>query len=331
MAEPLKATFFTLKHRDRAVLLPATMVMIVIVGLIVATWLWLNLGTLSHIVETFKQMPIGATEAPDQVDETQMVNLITGIMGMFVSTVLLLIPFYIAMASYEAACLRWMIRGEAPGLFGTTIDNDVWRVWGVYWCWLIAGLAVGMIASVLMIPVMFTMIGDMAAQGPEPDPEVMWELQIKMHALSLIQYVPMAFIGIRLGPAAATSVARQRFSFFEAWEVTRDRFWALFGAYAFWVLVFALLWVAPMIVSFFVDYGGSWEAYSQAWTQIPTPQQTEEMWASLFTQTSLLWMAVNVVLGAVIGICWALFSYGINARAVLAALEEEKITPAPAS
>lgn len=241
MAEALDATFFTLKRRDRAVLLPATLVMIVIVGLIVAAWVGLNWRTLSLLVETFKNIPFGVGETPDQVDETQMLDLVTGMMGMFVSTVLLLIPYYIAIASYEAACLRWMIRGEAPGLFGITIDNDVWRVWGVYWCWMIAGLVVGTMASILMIPVMFTMMGDVAAQGQEPDPEAMWELQIKLQALSLVQYVPMALLGIRLGPAAATSIARQRFSFFEAWEVTRDRFWALFGAYAFWVLVFAFL------------------------------------------------------------------------------------------
>lgn len=86
-----------------------------------------------------------------------------------------------------------------------------------------------------------------------------------------------------------------------------------------------------MIVSFFVDYGGSWEAYSEAWTQWPTPEQMQEEWARLFTQTSLLWIGVNIALTAVVGIGWALISYGINARAVLIALEEEKIAPAPAS
>ena len=42
---------------------------------------------------------------------------------------------------------------ETPGLFGLTIDNDVWRVCGVYWCWFIAQMAVGMAMSILMFPI----------------------------------------------------------------------------------------------------------------------------------------------------------------------------------
>jgi hypothetical protein len=55
----------------------------------------------------------------------------------------------------------------------------------------------------------------------------------------LVQYAVLIFIGVRFAPAAATSIARRRFSFFDAWKVTRGRFWALFGS--FFILMGAYL------------------------------------------------------------------------------------------
>ena len=49
MAEPLKATFFALKKRDRMVLLPATLVMLVAVGALFAAFVALNWGFFSQI------------------------------------------------------------------------------------------------------------------------------------------------------------------------------------------------------------------------------------------------------------------------------------------
>lgn len=262
MAEPLKATFFTLKHRDRAVLLPATLVMIFVVALIAAAWVAINWGTLAQIFELSRDP--GA-----QTDETQSVRLLTGVMGIVGSAFLILFPLFIALASYEAACLRWMIRGEAPGLFGLTLDHDTWRVWGVYWCWLVAQMAVSFVTSIVMIPFMFMMVGEIAAQGPNPDPQLAWDLQVKMQALSLIQYIPLAFIGIRLGPAAATSIARRRFSFFEAWTVTSDRFAALLGSWALLWVLFGLVYAALFGVTYGVLVGDLVPQIVAAWPAFP--------------------------------------------------------------
>src|SRR5262249_11160492 len=60
----------------------------------------------------------------------------------------------LATASYEAACLRWMIRGERGGLFGLSLDGDTWRVYAGYWLWflfsLIGGFLVGLLTSLLV-------------------------------------------------------------------------------------------------------------------------------------------------------------------------------------
>lgn len=321
MAEPLKATFFTLKHRDRAVLLPATLVMIFVVALIAAAWVAINWGTLAQIFELSRDP--GA-----QTDETQSVRLLTGVMGIVGSAFLILFPLFIALASYEAACLRWMIRGEAPGLFGLTLDHDTWRVWGVYWCWLVAQMAVSFVTSIVMIPFMFMMVGEIAAQGPNPDPQLAWDLQVKMQALSLIQYIPLAFIGIRLGPAAATSIARRRFSFFEAWTVTSDRFAALLGSWALLWVLFGLVYAALFGVTYGVLVGDLVPQIVAAWPAFPAGA-AEELTTRLFSQRGLTLIGAAYAGFFVIWIAYSLMAFGVNARAALAAMEEEKIKEEP--
>jgi hypothetical protein len=320
MAEPLKATFFTLKHRDRAVLLPATLVMIVIVGLILGAWAALNWGALSQLFELLRTQPA-------ELDQDQAARMFTGMMGMILTTFLTLIPLYIAIASYEAACLRWMIRGEAPGLFGLTIDNDTWRVWGVYWCWLVTNMAIGMVASMLMFPFMFMMIGEIAAQGGEPDPAAMFEMQLKMQAISLIQYIPMIFIGIRLGPAAATSIARKRFSFFEAWTVTADRFWPLFGAFALLWVLFAVAYAAVFAGFYWPLVGDLIPQLIEEWPNYP-PETGRQLAGRVFNTEGMTLIIGAYAANIIVWVGYALMAYGVNARAALAALEEGKIEQA---
>jgi len=318
MAEPLRATFFTLKKRERAVLLPATLTMLVLVGLIIAAFVALNWTFLSQAFEMIR-------EAEGQLGEEEGATFAFGFLGFMASVFLCLIPIYLVLAAYEAACLRWMIRGEAPGVFGITFNNDTWRVYGVYWCWLIAQFAVSMVIGILMLPITFMMMAEVAAVSSDPGSAAWWSLQARMQGLSLLQYIPLAYLGIRLGPAAATSVARNRFSFFDAWVVTRGRFWALFGS-------FALLWVL-VTVAIVVLVGGAY-AYLFAdlviaAIQSPTSDHTEAVRAAfdrvLTPQGFAIVAGAYLVYFLVIAI-YMLMAYGVNARAALAALEEGKIS-----
>jgi hypothetical protein len=137
VAQPLNAAFFTLKRRDRAVLLPATIVLIVVVALIAAAFVALNWNMLSQLPQWLSM------NAVDAKNPERALSLVGGAFGLVGSAFLLMIPLYLCVAAYEAACLRWMIRGEAPGLFGWRFDDDTWRVYGVYWCWLAVKMAVG--------------------------------------------------------------------------------------------------------------------------------------------------------------------------------------------
>ncbi len=323
MAEPLNATFFTLKTRDRAVLLPATLVMIVLVGAITAAFIAANWGFVDQVMEMIRN----GDRQPNGDEETARFGF--GIMAFVFSAFLFLVPLYFVLAAYEAACLRWMIRGEAPGLFGITFNNDTWRVYGIYWCWWITQLAASMAVGMLTMPFMFMMMGDIAAGGASDPNSPEWlNMQLRMQSLSLLQYIPLAFIGIRLGPAAATSIARKRFSFFDAWKVTRDRFWSLLGSYALVAVICAVIYVGAAALTFFTVYGGAFDGDINALVTSPDAAETfvNTMWERINTPTGWTYLGVGYAFMIAASLVWYLLSYGINARAALVALEEGKIS-----
>src|SRR6185312_10140082 len=266
MAEPLNATFFTLKHRDRSVLIPATIALVAIVAALAIAFVALNWNMLSQFRDFFR------ITTADTKDPSRALAFVSGAFGLIGTTFLLLIPLYIALAAYEAACLRWMIRGEAPGWFGWRFDDDTWRVYGIYWCWLVTHFAVGMVVGTLMMPIMFATMPIFNNGGAPPDFQTMmrWQFTVQL-PLTLVQYVPLIFLGVRLGPAAATSIARRRFSFLEAWTVTRGRFWELLGTFAVLWLVAAIamalilaLTTGPIVAQVWPLFQGIWQKPSEA-------------------------------------------------------------------
>lgn len=323
MAERLNATFFTLRKRDRAVLLPATLVMAALVALIAAAFLAINWGFFSQLLEMIRQ---GRTEP---LSDAESVFFVSGVFMLFGSTILLLFPFYLVLAAYEAACLRWMIRGETPGLFGLTIDNDTWRVYGVYWCWVLLQYAIGMVAGVVMVPLMFMTMGAIIAD-PTPDPMEMlrWQLSVQL-PLTLLQYVPLAFFGVRFAPAAATSVARRRFSFFDAWTVTKGRFWELFGSFAVLWLIAGAAFIVVLGTFYGVLFGQLIAALFADWPNAHA-EGVEAAMERLFSPAVIPFVIAGYAAYFAICIGYMLMSYGVNARAALAALEDGRISPAPA-
>lgn len=319
MAEPLRATFFTLKSRPRAVLAPATAATMVMLGLIIAAFVAINWATFTFLWQTL--------ETQAQPTEEDAFRIMGGAFTMIGSAILLLIPAYLLLAAYEAACLRWMIRGEAPGLFGLTFDADMWRVYGVYWAWFVGNMVLGFAISILMTPLMLMSMGDLMS-NPDPDAMLRFQLttQLPMQAL---QCVVMIFFGVRLSPAAATSVARRRFSFFEAWSVTSGRFWALLGA---WVVLWFLFAVAYAAV-FAAAYGAVLTKIAPLIWQNALNPTVEGMnaLAAVFTSPQMIWSVLAGYAGAIfVAFLYALMSFGVNARAAMAALEEGKISEDPA-
>jgi hypothetical protein len=151
--------------------------------------------------------------------------------------------------------------------------------------------------------------------------------------VSTLQYVLMAYFAIRFAPAAATTIARRRFSFFDAWTVTKGRFWALFGSFLLLYLVY---------IAFSLILGGGALAYLVGASGIDLAgvaadpsnadaiaRQFLEAFATTLSQpTSWAIFGGLYLISSLFGIVFYVATFGINARAALVALEEGKIKPA---
>jgi Na+/H+ antiporter NhaC len=229
---------------------------------------------------------------------------------------------YFLLAAYEAACLRWMIRGEVKGLFGLALDADTLRVYFTYWLWFFLLMALYVL---LWIVVGAAIVGVAMSAGSSADPAaVMGPGFLIAMLLFLGMILGMIYFGVRFAPAAATSIAKRRFAFFDAWTVTKGRFWALLGSY---LLLFLMYFVGIVIlgVAAGVAMGFSLFGQMQAGAE---PQSMEQMLA-LFASPSV-WIPAVICYGLMIvgAFMFYIALFGVNARAAQAALEEGKIAQA---
>src|SRR5262249_47612508 len=151
------------------------------IGVMLAALVALNWGFIHDFPKLVQSLP-GAQDG----DQTAGFAFMARVFGLTGSVLLLMIPLFILLAAYEAACLRWMIRGEAPGLCGLTLDADVWRVYGVYWCWFATQYIVSIAASFLIFPIMFASMTPFLV-GAKPDFHAMiqWQLTVQLPLLTL--------------------------------------------------------------------------------------------------------------------------------------------------
>jgi hypothetical protein len=228
---------------------------------------------------------------------------------------------YFLLAAYEAACLRWMIRGEVKGLFGLALDADTLRVYFTYWLWFFLFLA---LYIVLWIVIAGVFIGVAMSAGAADPATAMGPTALVAVLLFLGLIVAMIYFGVRFAPAAATSIAKRRFAFFDAWTVTKGRFWALFGSY---LLLFVMYFVGIIILAVAAGVAMGFGMFGQI--QTGAEPQTMEQVLALFASPSVLIPAVICYGLMIVGVfVFYVALFGINARAAQAALEEGKIQAA---
>lgn len=317
--QALNATFFAFRKREPGgVLLKATIAYAVIALVLAAAFTALNWQgfidymnwavTLSERVESADpNNPLVAMMPPASV------------MAIYPMYFLFLVLFYILFAAYEAACLRWMIHGETSGFFGLSLGADTWRVYFTYWLWFFLLIAVYIVCAIIGFSVIAAVaVG--AQGGGEPGAAMAIVPTVLIFAL----LIGIAVLAVRFAPAAATSVARRRFAFFDAWKVTKGRFWALLGAF---VLLFLMFIVGAIVISTAASafmVGGMMGAM-QGQPEPQTPQEAFAMFASPGVWIPLALMYALLIVGSFV---FYLAMFGVNARAARAALEEGKITPA---
>jgi hypothetical protein len=326
MAEPLNATFFAFRKREPGgALLRISIAFLIGMVVLVAAFAGLFWTSIGPLVGWYGQI-IAAAASQDSAAMANVpfpTDLFTVVGGLL----LWLFPVYILCAAYEAGCLRWMIHGETDGFMGLSLGAPTWRVWSCYWLWFLLNMAFSIVMQIVM-----TFVIGVIAVGSSGDPMA---TMTALPAVMLLQYVLMIYFAVRFAPAAATSVARRKFSFFEAWTVTKGRFWALFGAFFLIYLLYMVAGVALAAVWFSTVLGGSGVDLSgfgvdQARTSEIVLQLVQSFLQSFANPQTWIVLGVLQLVSIVLAMLLYIAMFGANARAAMAALEEGKIKPAEA-
>lgn len=321
MADSLNATFFAFRKRDRGgVLIGATLTYIVIAFGVMGLFAYFNWQAFLDYFQWAVTMSqsVGAADPNDPNAVAAAMTPPASVMGLIPAYFLFMFFTYFLLAAYEAACLRWMIRGETKGLFGLALDADTLRVYFGYWIWFFLFLTIYIVLWVVLAGV-FVGIAMSAGSGADPAAAMGPSVLIAV-LVTLAVILGLIYFGVRYAPAAATSIAKKRFAFFDAWTVTKGRFWALFGSY---LLLFLMYFVGIIIVSVVVGVITGVNAVSAVQASDPqSPDQALAMFAS-----PGVWVPIAICYGLmIIGVfVFYVALFGINARAAVAALEEGKI------
>lgn len=306
--QSLNATFFALRKREKSgVLTSATIAYLVVAFALLVAFIALNYQAVGAMAGWYGQLiSSAASGAPPSPAQTA---LPAGVGVFFLTLIPFLFATYLLFAAYEAACLRWLVRGETGGFMGLSLNPDTWRVYLTYWVWFGLYMAFSMVFTILTAAA--AGIGVMTASA-EPGLTAVGSVLL----VTVLRLVLMIFFAVRLAPAAATSVGMGKFAFFTAWTVTKGRFWAMFGAF---LLVFLLIFVAEIVI-LGVAFGVVGFGAFQSGASDPS-----QFMATLFTPQSLVIVGLAYVLLLVLIALIYLLLFGINARAVIAAAEDGKI------
>lgn len=324
MAEPLNATFFAFRKREQSGVLLRLTVAFLIAAIalcaVFAVFFWASIGP---FVEWYSTV-ISAAAANDTAS-VEAAGLPEGFFGFVGGMLLWMFPFYILCAAYEAGALRWMIHGEVKGFMGLSLGGATWRVWGCYWIWLLLNIAFSIVMSVLM-----GVIVGVATVGADGD---------SISALSALpifyvfQYAVMIYFAVRLAPAAATSIARRKWAFFDAWTVTKGRFLSLLLSFFLLYVLYFIATIALAAAFFSIVLGAAAPDFASA---VEDPARFNQVFAdavraylqSLSNPQNWIVIGALQLVGTVVGVVFYVAMYGVNARAAQVALEEGKITPA---
>ena len=330
MAEPLNATFFAFRKREKSGVLTQAAVGFAI-GMIVITVAYLAAFASAWL--PLAQWYGGVLNAASSNDTAAMETLGfppalgTLVLGSFVW----MFALFVLLAAFEAASLRWLIRGESGGgLLGLSFGADTWRVYSGYWVWFLLYMAF----SIVMAIVFGGLIAGFAmTAGASGDGAGAVGALALIPIFYVVQYGLMIFFGVRLAPANASSIARKKFAFFDAWKVTSGRFWSLLGAFVIWYVIYSVVVLVFYGIMFATILSSALPMLSQVGASpedfVGAEAQIMQAYVQAFMQPqSWAILGVLYVLITIVGVVFYVACFGINARAAQAALEEGKITQA---
>jgi hypothetical protein len=328
--QPLNATFFAFRKREGSLLLGAGIsygiAMIVLLALFFGA-LWAILG--QDVLSFSRQMSEMAAKSGAATPAALPPNF-GRIFLIFPIELIWFFFIFVLLASFESACLRWLIRGERSGPLNLCFGADMWRVYGAYWAWFLYFFCTYILFVIVIVVV--SMIGA-GLSGGNKDHSIVGGLVVFLAVIAWI--IGWIYVAVRLAPAAATTIGAGNFAPLKAWSVSRGRFWALFGAY----LIVFFLWLAALLVVGGISMGSmfasvfshvDWAAARSDPTAF-SRSYAEAMSSMYANPVSMALYFGGQILLQVVGIVIYIMFYGVNARAVQAALEEGKIAHEPAA
>jgi len=299
------ATFNAFRRREkRFVLLGATVGYLIVAAVLYATFLFLFLFLVRDALADYMAWAIRLSETT--TPDASILRPPESVLAAIPYALLMGVLFYVLFAAYEAACLRWLVRGEAGGgLLGLKLDADTARVFLIYLAWL--GLFIACYIGLLILGFVFATV----------------RLPAGLFAVLLLTvfFGALIFFGVRFAPAAATTIARRQFSFFPAWTVTKGRFWALFGAFAFIVIIYIVAAIVIYSVFFALAMGGVMPNIADV-RSAPDPQALAAIMAApgMITALILLYALLITLYSTVV-----VTTFGVSAYAASAAQREGRI------
>lgn len=317
MAEPLRATFFALRNRGPSGVLTGITggylaLMVVIIGAFVAVNYQFLGPVISWYGELLGSAASGTTPDFPGMDSPGPIFVLMG------SIIVLMFAGYFAFAMFEAGCLRWMVRGETGGVLGLSLGRDTWTVYLTLWIWFFLYMGYSMVSGIIG-----TIVAGLILFAMRDSSNYMLSVIISQ-GVQLLTYIPMIYFAVRLAPAAAVSVGEKRVAFFDAWKVTKGRFWELFGSFfvIYLIVIVGEVVIFGAVIALF--FGSVWSTLANMGSD-PTGQQTLQAIASIFTAQNMAILATVYLIVLVLGLLVYILFYGINARAVIAAADEGKV------
>lgn len=311
------------KREKSGVLLRASIGYAVLALVIVAAFAAMAWGQIGAVIASYGEMMNATMQGSPITDpsDPRMMAMMQAYLGIAPLYFLFILTIYLALAAFEAAVHRWLVRGESGGGFlGLTLGADTWRVLLCYIVWfcVLLGLYLALVIALFVVAggVGFALAS--AGEGTAALGGIVGFL------IGLALFCAFLYVIVRLAPATATTVGRKQFAFFDAWKVTRGRFWSIFLAY---LILFVVYLVALTIVGSVMAFAVMGPLIgAMASGAPPAPDQT----LALLMQPQT---AVAIVLGyglmLIVAVIFYLALMGVHARAVRVALEEGRIA-APA-
>lgn len=306
-AAPLDATFFAFRKRDqRFVLTRAAVGYCIGYAVLFAAYIALLWPSLTAFYAWYFEI-LGQVMRDGGDPPAPPADLFSRWPVLALSALLGIVLF----AAFEAACLRWLVRGErGGGLLGLTLGRETWLVLAVYLAWF--GLFIAFCILVVAFYAALRLLGEAL-----PTLAPLWILLAALAPLALLAL--MIWGAVRLAPAAALTVGRNRFVFFGAWSATRSYFWPLLGA-------FVILWIGYIVIAMIV---GAIVQIPMNQAMAPVIQEAmrggepaalaERLEAAWSSPSVLASMGVNVVVSVVLACVLYIAVFGVNARVAQAA------------